>query len=112
MQDLDTPMLIYVTVPDAALAAEIGRALVTERLAACANVLGPVQSFYRWQGEVCDESEHVLIAKTTRARVEALTARVVALHRASLPCVVALPITGGHAPFLDWIGAETRGDEG
>lgn len=106
------PMLVYVTVPDAAEAAAIGRALVAERLVACANVLGPARSIYRWQGKVCDESEHVLIAKTTSSRVEALTARVVALHSASLPCVVALPITGGHVPFLDWIAAETGNGDG
>jgi periplasmic divalent cation tolerance protein len=111
MQEPDTPMLVYVTVPDAAEAAAIGRVLVTERLAACANVLGPARSIYRWQGEICDESEHVLVAKTTRSRLEALTERVVALHSASLPCVVALPITGGNGPFLDWIGSETRRDE-
>jgi periplasmic divalent cation tolerance protein len=112
MPDSDTPMLVYVTVQDAAEAAAIGRALVTERLAACANILGPARSFYRWQGEVCDESEHILMAKTTRSGVDALTARVVALHSASLPCVVALPITGGHGPFLDWIAAETAKGDG
>lgn len=106
--DSQAPVLIYVTVPDAAEAADIARALVAEHLVACANVLGPARSFYRWQGKVCDESEHVLVAKTTRARIEALTSRVVALHSATLPCVVAVPIEGGNVQFLDWIAEETR----
>lgn len=107
----DAPFLIYVTVPSADEAARIGRALIEARLAACANVIGPVRSIFRWQGAVRDDSEYILIAKTRRANVDALTARTVELHSYTLPCVVAMPIEGGNAPFLEWIAAETGGDE-
>ena len=103
-----TACFVYITAPDAALARSIGRALVEARLAACANVFDGMTSVYRWQGAIQEDSEAVLIAKTREELVPALTEKVRALHRYECPCVVALPVTGGHAPFLDWIEAETR----
>jgi len=58
-------------------------------------------------GEICEESEAILIAKTTEARVVALTERVKVLHSYDCPCVVTVPIAGGNAVFLDWISAQT-----
>jgi periplasmic divalent cation tolerance protein len=101
-------MLLYVTAGDAEGAARIGRVLVEERLAACANVIPGVRSIYRWEGAVQDEDEAVLICKTDASRLEAATARIKALHAYELPCVVALRLEGGNAEFLDWITRETR----
>jgi periplasmic divalent cation tolerance protein len=100
-------VLLYVTASNEEEAATIGRALVEDGLVACANVIGPVRSIYRWEGGIQDEREAVLIAKTTADRVDAVTAKICALHSYTLPCVVAVPITGGNAGFLDWVAAET-----
>ncbi len=100
--------LLYVTAGSAEDARAIGRSLVEERLAACANVLDGMTSVYRWEGTVQEDREAVLIVKTRRSLVEEATARIKALHGYDCPCVVALPITGGNADFLDWLGAETR----
>ena len=100
--------LLYMTAGSAEEARRIGAALVAERLIACANVIDGMTSVYRWEGEVRNDSEAVLIAKTRRALVDAVTARVKALHSYSCPCVVALPIGGGNPDFLDWIGTETE----
>jgi len=91
---------------DEALA--IGRALVRERLAACVNVLGPMTSVYEWRGETHEDAEVAFLAKTRRDLVPRLSERVRALHSYDCACVVALPIQGGHAPFLEWIGAQTQ----
>jgi len=99
--------LVYVTTESRDQAIEIGRALVGERLAACANVSGPITAIFRWDGAVQEGEEHVLIAKTRSDLVDRLQARVKALHSYDCPCVVALPIEAGHGPFLDWIAAET-----
>jgi periplasmic divalent cation tolerance protein len=104
---LMTPILIYVTASNEDEAATIGRVLVEDGLVACANVIGQVRSIYRWEGVVQDEHEAVLIAKTTADQVEAVTAKVCALHSNTLPCVVALPILGGNPAFLEWVAAET-----
>lgn len=104
-------VVLYITAASEDEAARIGRALVEEHLCACANVIPGVRSFYRWEGRIEDDREAVLIAKTTEDRVEAATERVKALHSADLPCVVALPVGGGNAPFLDWIAAETQPED-
>ena len=101
---------IYVTASDSEEARRIGRALVEARLAACANVIDRVTSVYWWQGEVQEDDEAVLIAKTREDLVDDLTAKVKELHSYECPCVVALPVTGGNAEFLDWIAAETGPD--
>ena len=99
--------LLYVTAETAAEAKAIGRALVEARLAACANVLDGMTPIFRWNGEVQEGSEAVLIAKTRSDLVPAATRLIVKAHSYDLPCVVALPIEAGHQPFLDWIGSET-----
>lgn len=99
--------LVYVTVPDPEAARRIGRALVEQRLAACANIIGGMRSVYRWEGQIEEDSEAVLIAKTREALVPALTETVRSLHSHDVPCVVALPITGGNRAFIEWIEAET-----
>ena len=103
-----TQKLIYITTGSSEEAKSIGRALVEERLAACANVLGAVTSYYWWQGALQEDSEAVLVAKTRTDLVDGLVERVKTLHSYDCPCVVALPIEAGNPAFLDWIEAETR----
>ncbi|MCX7021977.1 MAG: divalent-cation tolerance protein CutA [bacterium] len=98
---------MYITCADAAEAKEIARALIVERLAACANILPGVRSVYRWIGKIEEAAEVVVIAKTRARLVDALTERVKALHSYEVPCIVALPITEGNREFLGWIEKET-----
>jgi periplasmic divalent cation tolerance protein len=103
-----TQQFIYVTAGSEDEAARLGRSLVEARLAACANVLGPVRSFYWWEGSVQESAEAVLILKTRQDLVDALIAKVRAEHSYDCPCVVALPIEAGNPEFLAWIDAETQ----
>jgi len=98
--------LVYVTAASADDARGIATMVVKERLAACANILGPVESIYRWKGKMETSSEVSLVLKTTGDQVEPLVRRIVSLHGYDCPCVVALPIQTGHPPFLQWIRAE------
>lgn len=100
--------LIYMTAPSRDEALKIARVLVEERLAACANVLGGITSIYWWDGKVNQEGEVALTAKTRVGQVEALIARVRAIHPYDCPCVVAMPIVAGNPAFLEWIGQETK----
>jgi len=100
-------LVVFVTTPTAERAAELARALVEERLAACGNVVPGLRSIYRWEGKVHDEGEALLVLKTTRARFESLRERVLALHPYEVPEVIALPIEAGSAPYLAWIASET-----
>ena len=99
---------IYMTVGSKEEARKIGKALVTTGLAACVNILDNMNSFYVWQGELQDDTEVVMIAKTTEDRVAQLIKKVESLHSYDCPCIVSLPVTGGHQPFLDWIATEVK----
>jgi len=99
--------LVYMTAGSHDEAVRIGHDLVAERLAACVNVLGPMTSVYEWQGRTQEDTEVAFLAKTRRAQVDALTARVKALHSYDCPCVVVLPIDGGNPAFLQWLGEQT-----
>lgn len=100
--------MLYLTVEDRGRADGIARALVEQRLVACVNILGPIRSLYWWKGKMESGDEVALIAKTRRALVRKACAEVKRLHGYDCPCVVALPIQGGHPPFLQWIDDETR----
>ena len=99
---------VYITAPDHETALKIARLIVTEQLAACANILGATTSVYRWEGKIQEEGEVALIAKTSGARLAELITRIKAIHPYQVPCIVAWPIAAGHPPYLDWISAETK----
>lgn len=97
---------IFMTAPDGAEAERMGRALVEERLAACANVVPGVVSVYRWEGRMQRDEEALVILKTTGEGVPALKARAVELHPYDVPEFLALPVVDGHQPYLDWVRGE------
>lgn len=99
--------VVLVTTPDAATAERIAQALVDERLAACGNIVSGIVSIYRWDEQVQHDEEALLVLKTEQASIDALRARVVALHPYDVPEVVVLPILGGHVPYLEWIARST-----
>jgi periplasmic divalent cation tolerance protein len=99
--------LVYMTAASRDEAKKIGRVLVEERLAACANVIDGMESVYWWQGKLTEDKETVLIAKTQAELVPALTERVKTLHSYAVPCVVALPILTGNPAYLQWLACET-----
>ena len=101
-----TVNFIYMTAGSTDEARRIGKELVVARLAACVNILDNMNSFYMWQGEIQDDTEVVIIAKTTEDRLPALIEKVKALHSYDCPCIVAIPVSGGNQAFLDWIVEE------
>lgn len=100
-------VVVQCSCPDAGSAARIARTLVEERLAACVQVLPGVASTYRWQGEVQVADEVLLLIKTSRACLDALTTRLPALHPYDLPELIVLETVGGLDRYLDWVEAET-----
>ncbi len=97
---------VLTTAPSADVADRIGTTLVEERLAACANLVPGVSSVFHWKGELSREAEVLVLLKTTAARVGALRRRLVELHPYEVPEVIALEVTDGHPPYLDWVRAE------
>lgn len=106
---MTTALLVYITVPDHEIALYIAAGLVENRLAAGVNVAGPVESVYRWQGEVRNAPEWQVFVQTNRACLPKLTDWVRQHHPHQVPCVIAAEISGGYAPFLDWISRSSSG---
>jgi periplasmic divalent cation tolerance protein len=94
---------VYMTAADMAEARRIGKTLVELHLAACINILDAMRSIYRWQGNIQEDQEVILIAKTTDEKVAALKKKVAEIHSYECPCVLVFPVSDGHAPFIRWI---------
>jgi periplasmic divalent cation tolerance protein len=101
-------MLVYSLFPSAGEAHDACRALLEERLIACANRLPPAISYFRWDGEADTTEEHPVLFKTSGAHVEAVIARIAALHRYKVPAIVAFPASSAHAPFVQWVAQEVQ----
>lgn len=94
---------VTTTLPDQAAAERLARVLVEERLAACAQVVGPVSSTYHWEGAVERAAEWYCHLKTTVGRLPALQARIGELHPYEVPEIIAVPVLAGNAAYLRWI---------
>ncbi|CAM8942956.1 unnamed protein product [Rhodiola kirilowii] len=107
-------IVVYVTVPNKELGKKLAESIVKEKLAACVNrvpgkcFFTSIESVYQWKGEIQTDSEELLIIKTRESLLEALTEHVKANHEYEVPEVIALPITGGSIPYLEWIKSNTR----
>lgn len=102
--------IILVTAPDVETAGRLVRTLVEERLAACGNIVPGLRSIYRWQDEVHDEAEVLIVLKTVEARVAAVIERVPQLHPYDVPEVLVLPVEAGSGAYLEWVRQESSGE--
>ena len=107
----DAVRVVLTTFPDEESARRVGRTLVEERLAACANVVPGVVSIYRWEGAVETAEERLVLLKTRAALVERLAERLVALHPYAVPEVLSLEVDRGAAAYLRWVADETVVEE-
>ena len=98
--------VVFVSIPREE-AKTFARKLVQERLAACVNIVPKMESYYWWDGKVLEDSESLLLIKTTAARFDDLQQYIVDRHPYDLPEIVALPVTQGLAGYLKWVAEET-----
>ncbi len=100
--------VIFITTSSLDEAEKIGRALVEEKLVACANIISPIRSIYRWQGKICDDKEALIILKTKKKLFKQIENRVKALHSYEVPEVISMPIIEGSNKYLSWLESETK----
>jgi periplasmic divalent cation tolerance protein len=108
MPEIFTVYAIFASIEQAR---RIARTLVEERLAACANILGPCRSIYRWQGAIEESEEVAALFKTRAETAEALLARLADLHSYDVPAAVVWPIEGALDRYSDWVRAEATPDD-
>jgi len=106
--DTGKTLCVYITIDHRDNARKLAQTIVQGRFAACVNILGPIESIYRWEGRIENTEEIVLLVKTTADRYAALEGRVRELHPYDTPCIVAWPHSHGDEKFLAWVRGEVR----
>ena len=100
---------IETTVDSAEGAQRLADSLVTARLVACAQVVGPIRSTYWWEGAATTDEEWLIVLKTAADRLDDVVAHLREVHPYDVPEVVAVPVVDGHPDYLRWVTTETRG---
>lgn len=108
---MDAKKIVLTTAGSHDEARRIGQTLVERRQAACVNLIGPIESLYRWKDEVETAQEWLLLIKTTAARFAEVQATIHELHSYELPECVQLPIEAGSQEYLNWIGENVAAGE-
>jgi periplasmic divalent cation tolerance protein len=101
-------IVVFMTAGSVGEARRIADHLVEKRLAACVQVLPEIESVYRWKGELQNEKEVLILAKTCREQFEELEKSVRAIHSYETPEIVAVPVAAGSSPYLAWLNENVR----
>lgn len=107
---MNSPRILYITTETRDEARRIGNKLVKDELCACANIIKEMESIYCWKGELQNNSECILLIKTTSEKVDAITEEVLKLHSYDVPCIISLPLSPveGNSDYLDWIADSVK----
>ncbi len=95
-------IFIYITNPTKEEAIKIAKHLLDKKLIACANIYSNVNSLYPWKGKIADETEFILIAKTTNSNYEKVKNEVEKIHSYSIPCIIKIPVSS-NKKYFDWL---------
>jgi periplasmic divalent cation tolerance protein len=98
-------IIVIVTAPSKQEAEKIAQHLLDKRLIACANIIGPVSSVFRWSGKTEHAEEYLLLLKSRKDLFEKLSETVKALHSYEVPEILVLPVVGGSEAYLSWLGS-------
>ena len=96
-------ILVYINFPNKECARQIGTALIEKQLAACVNIIPKIESIYQWEGKICVEEEVMAMVRTTASRYKQLEEYVVNNHPYDTPEVIAVPLSNGSEPYLNWV---------
>ena len=96
-------LLVFCTVSNLQESKKISKILIEKRLAACCNIIGGFKSIYRWQENIEETDEHLLLIKTAEKHYDQLEKEIKMIHSYSVPEVIAVPIEKGSAAYLDWM---------
>ncbi len=98
--------LVYITTSGNKESKKIANTLVEDKLAACVNIISSIESIYLWKGEIEDDNESLLIAKTKVSKVDKIIKRVKEIHSYETPAILAIPVIDGSRDYLDYLDSE------
>ena len=99
----NSAIVVFVTAPSSSDAADIAKTIVSERLAACVNIIAGIRSIFFWEDKIQDEEETLMIIKTKKELFESLKRRIIMMHPYSVPEIISVDITDGNEDYLKWI---------
>lgn len=99
-------ILVLTNMPDQTSAGLLAESLVTQKLAACVNILAPCQSIYAWQGKLEHTAEVPMLIKTSQTKYNALEAAILKSHPYELPEIITINVDGGLPQYLQWVNAQ------
>ena len=105
---MHTHIMLSMTASSADEAAAVARKLVDAQLVACCNIVPEIRSIYRWQGQVHDEAEAMMVAKTRADLLPEIMRAVKSVHSYDVPEIVATPIVGGLDAYLSWVDENVK----
>jgi periplasmic divalent cation tolerance protein len=103
----DVAILVLTNVPDRAVATALAQALLADRLAACVNIGGPIESIYHWRGRIETGQEFPVVIKTRAGLYSDVERAIRKVHPYDTPEIIAIPVIEGDPRYLEWIVAET-----
>ena len=101
-------IIVFITAPNKKEARNIAQVLLKAKLAACANIVEKIDSFFWWKGKIDNSPEVLLIAKSKKAKLPGIIKKVKSIHSYGVPEIIALPVIAGSRPYLDWIDESLR----
>jgi periplasmic divalent cation tolerance protein len=105
---VDNYIIVFCTVPTHEIGMKIANDLVSGKYAACVNIIAGLTSIYRWKGDICNDSELLLIIKSRKSLFDEISSRIKALHPYEVPEIIYYSITGGSEPYLQWLSDSTQ----
>ena len=99
---------VFISCQDSSEAKKLVESLLDDQIIACAQIVSGVESFYRWQGQIVNDRECVLLLKTRQQHFAAIEQRVKALHSYDVPEIIAVPLVEGSTEYLNWIDEQTQ----
>jgi len=99
-------VLVYITTSGEEESKKIGNIIVEEKLAACVNIIASIESIYLWKGEIEDDKESILIAKTKVSNIDKIIKRVKEIHSYETPAILAIPVIDGSKDYLEYLDSE------
>jgi periplasmic divalent cation tolerance protein len=107
---MEEKILVMITTGSEEEGEKIAKALLEERLIACANLIGGVRSLYRWKDRICDDREILMLCKTRGELFPRLSEKVKSIHSYEIPEIIAFPLVQGWQSYLDWVEQETMAE--
>ncbi len=101
-------LMVVTTTPNKNYAQKISRVLVKKSLAACCQIVGPIESHYVWDNRVEVSKEYLCLIKTIKARYKESEKAIKKIHPYEIPEIIAIDISNGHKPYLNWIGTSVK----